>query len=1035
VTPTLLPTLLPTATLAGAGATATAPGPAVEVPDVVTVELPAEATALVCSDLHLRPVATAASRQVERDLADRLAGWTGPGALVLNGDAAELWGEPEGTVAGILAAHPTLTAAVRGFADVPGHEVLVVVGNHDAPIAFDGVSARAFAEQWGARCTLAVELAFDTAAGRRLVRCEHGHAFDPANAMRDPRDPLDSPLGQHVVQEVLPAVTGATPLLADLTDLADPNRAGQLLASRLVYRQLGRRAGWLLLPLLVALGLRIPVVVRAVSRSDELAHLQRWILLAGAGLLVDVGLVAGLAWFVARAVYAALAGSRLGPRGAHLNGAPRTAATALCADGYAGLVTGHTHQPELTAVPGGFYANSGCGLRCLDLRPARFGLPPVFAPVVRRSWVELDVQHDVRARLLTADTPDGTLTWPERLVLRRTWLPAAAAGGRGGAGALQVVAAVPGHAEWPVREPQLTARARRDRVRRKAAAAVVVVGLLGIVSALTPPLALRLRGLLELLPIELPEGAAAGLVVVGVAMLLLARGLRRGARAAWAVTLGMLATSAVLNLLKGIDVEETLLALGVAGWLVRHRAAFPVRPDARTLHRTTALAFATALGVLGLSTALVILTGQRGVAGESARETARGVAERLVGNGSLPLPFAVPFLTPALLALGICVLVAAGWLLTRPRLGDAPTPEQHRSDLARARELVHRHGGDTLAYFALRDDKRWFFTGDCVVAYAVRDGVCLVSPDPVGPPEQWAAAWAEFTAFAERHGWPVAVVGAGEGWLPIYTEAGMRPLYLGDEAIVDCSRFSLEGRPMKQLRSAHSRVRRAGFTVSFHDPAQVDPALADQLRELMTQSRRGDVERGFSMTLSRIFEPADTGLLLAVAQDAEGRVGAFCQYVPAADISGWSLDLMRRGNDPELPNGLIDFLVLETIQHLRKAGQWGLGLNFAVLRAVLAGEHGRATTDLERRVLHRLSDGTQMESLWRFNQKFFPYWRPRYVVLSGLTSAPAQGLAIAGAEGIDEIPVIGPLLARRRPAPVCAPPHHPAGIKVPVRFP
>lgn len=982
-----------------------APAPQIEVPDLVTVELPADATALVCSDLHLRLLPTPASRQVERDLADRLAAWTGPGAVVLNGDVAELWGEPEGSVAGVLAAHPTLTAALREFAAGPGRQVLVTVGNHDAPIAWDGVSARAFAELCGARCALAVELAFDTPTGRRVVRCEHGHAFDPANRLRDPRDPLDSPLGQHVVQEVLPAVTGATPLLSDLTDLADPNKAGQLLASRLVYRQLGRRAGWLLLPLAVALGLRIPVVVRALSRSDELAHLQRWIVLAGAGLLVDVALVAGLAWFVARSVYAALAGSRLGPRGAHLNGAPRTAATALCADGYAGLVTGHTHQPELTSVPGGFYANSGCGLRSLDSRPARFGLPPVFVPVLRRSWVELDVQHDVRARLLTADAPDGDLTWPERLAVRRSRGKAVAARGTGP----QEVASVPGHAGWPVRDPQLAARARREKVRRTAAVAVVAVGLLGIGSALTLPLGMRLRGLVELLPIELPEGAAAGTVVVGVALVMLARGLRRGSRAAWAVTLGMLGTSVVLHLLKGIDVEESLVALGLAGWLVRHRAAFPVRPDARTVQRTAGLVLATAIGVLGVSTALVILTGQRVVEGQ----TARGVVERLVGDHALPLPGVVPFLTPALLTLGISLVLAVGWLLTRPRLGDVPTTEQRRADRERARALVHRYGGDTLSYFALRDDKLWFFTGDCVVAYAVRDGVCLVSPDPIGPPEQWAAAWAEFSTFAERHGWPVAVLGAGTGWLPIYAEAGMRALYLGDEAVVDCSRFSLEGRPMKQLRSAHARVVRAGFSVSFHDPATLDPELEQQLREIMTQSRRGDVERGFSMTLSRVFDPADTGLLLAVARNGEGRVGAFCQFVPAADISGWSLDLMRRGCDPDLPNGLVDFLILETIQHLRTSGQWGLGLNFAVLRAVLAGEHGRDLSELERRVLSRLSEGTQMESLWRFNQKFFPYWRPRHVVLSDLVSAPAQGLAIAGAEGIDEIPVIGRLVARR----------------------
>ena len=32
----------------------------------------------------------------------------------------------------------------------------------------------------------------------------------------------------------------------------------------------------------------------------------------------------------------------------------------------------------------------------------------------------------------------------------------------------------------------------------------------------------------------------------------------------------------------------------------------------------------------------------------------------------------------------------------------------------------------------------------------------------------------------------------------------------------------------------------------------------------MTKSRRGDVERGFSMTLGRVFDPDDAGLLLAI---------------------------------------------------------------------------------------------------------------------------------------------------------------------------
>jgi hypothetical protein len=137
---------------------------AVPVPDRIELDLPATAIVLVCSDL-LAGIATAASRQTEHDLADRLAGWLGPCALIFNGDLVELWADPAATVAAALAAHPELTLAVRAFVAEPDRTVVAMVGNHDAGLAWDGVSADTLTLQWGARCALGVDLAWTTPAG------------------------------------------------------------------------------------------------------------------------------------------------------------------------------------------------------------------------------------------------------------------------------------------------------------------------------------------------------------------------------------------------------------------------------------------------------------------------------------------------------------------------------------------------------------------------------------------------------------------------------------------------------------------------------------------------------------------------------------------------------------------------------------------------------------------------------------------------------------------------------------------------------
>ena len=53
-----------------------------------------------------------------------------------------------------------------------------------------------------------------------------------------------------------------------------------------------------------------------------------------------------------------------------------------------------------------------------------------------------------------------------------------------------------------------------------------------------------------------------------------------------------------------------------------------------------------------------------------------------------------------------------------------------------AREVVRRRASGTLDYFALRSDKEHFFDRDGVIAYAVHNGVSLVSPDPICPAEE-----------------------------------------------------------------------------------------------------------------------------------------------------------------------------------------------------------------------------------------------------------------------------------------------------------
>jgi lysyl-tRNA synthetase class 2 len=125
---------------------------------------------------------------------------------------------------------------------------------------------------------------------------------------------------------------------------------------------------------------------------------------------------------------------------------------------------------------------------------------------------------------------------------------------------------------------------------------------------------------------------------------------------------------------------------------------------------------------------------------------------------------------------------------------------------------------------------------------------------------------------------------------------------------------------------------------------------------------------------------------------------------------------MRRSPEGH-PNGLLDFVLVRTIEHLRDQGCTGLALNFAAFRAQLAGTEGDGTMQRGKRwMLQRMSSSMQIESLWRFTGKYHPDWQPRYALYDSLTSLLPSALAVARAEAFWELPFIGRYLTPRTPA-------------------
>ncbi|MGC9974364.1 MAG: hypothetical protein ABSC36_03090, partial [Gaiellaceae bacterium] len=207
------------------------------------------------------------------------------------------------------------------------------------------------------------------------------------------------------------------------------------------------------------------------------------------------------------------------------------------------------------------------------------------------------------------------------------------------------------------------------------AAAAALLGVITLVSALTPDLADRAHVLEKIMPTDVLELARVVALTLGLALLLLSRSLARGRRRAWTLALVAVVGVAIAHLVKGLDFEESIVSLLLVVALLRYRSHFDAPGDPAVRRPVAAGLLAAAVVV-----AVGIVLGTR------------GIPDRV---GDL---------------ISACALLLALWAL---RLWLGPFPEHVHQSLEerhRARELVESFGRDSLAFFALRRDKSFFFS-------------------------------------------------------------------------------------------------------------------------------------------------------------------------------------------------------------------------------------------------------------------------------------------------------------------------------------
>lgn len=543
--------------------------------------------------------------------------------------------------------------------------------------------------------------------------------------------------------------------------------------------------------------------------------------------------------------------------------------------------------------------------------------------------------------------------------------------------------------------------------------------------------------------VGLPEKATAVTITVtlvaGVAVLLLASGLRRRKRNAWWASTTLTAVLLVSHVLHPREFLALIASVALLVALLGTRRRFRARPDPGG--RSAAVRVGMQLLVLGFlgNLAVLVVSGRAQLGHASWGEKLQQAGLALVGVAG-PVRFRGDFLDDLVagigLGFGLATLAAVLYFLLRtqePPGALTPAEEGGLRELLSRGPAADSSGSssaafsDSLGYFALRGDKSVVFSssGKSALTYRPLVGVALASGDPLGDPEAWGGAMEVFLARCADNGWTPAVLGCSEAGARTWARHGLRALEVGDEAVLDTASFTLQGRSMRGVRQAVGRLERAGYRVRVRRVADIDEPERARLVTLAHGWRGTEPERGFSMALGRI--GVDPTCVLATAEQVsepaagevdeggapEPVVRGLLHFVPwGAD--GLSLDAMLRDRDSD--NGVNELLITGVVQAAPELGVRRVSLNFAVFRAALERGERIGAGPVARTwaaVLRWGSRWWQIESLYRFNDKFAPRWVPRYLAYPTGRDLPRIGLAVMEAEGFGGRPPVLLRLLRR----------------------
>jgi len=523
------------------------------------------------------------------------------------------------------------------------------------------------------------------------------------------------------------------------------------------------------------------------------------------------------------------------------------------------------------------------------------------------------------------------------------------------------------------------AKANKLLMRVMPAALLFVLGVVNIISVLTPAISGRLHLLRNYLPNEAIHASNYFILAAGLFLLVNAAFMLKGLRIAWWFALLLSLGSLIGHLTKAIDYEEASLAFVVLLSLFSTRKEYVVRsnPKLRNIGIQTAFISVAAVlfyGVVGFYFLDVKHFNIDFSFIQSVKYTLANFF--LIGSSDLISTdqFAKYFIS-SLQVSGFLSIAFVVFTLVTPYVWKS-VPD--KSEFNEALELTRLYGTSAMDYFKTYYDKLLFFNDErtSFISYKVSGNFAVILEDPVaGNMEEMKKCLLSFYKYCSDNGLKAISYRVPERSLVIYKSLKKKSLFLGQEAVVDLNTFTLQGVNKKRIRNAMNKVAETGFKLHVYDPPLKEGLL--QKLKFVSDNWLMDMERQelvFSQGLFNWDEIKNQTVL--VAENEEEKIAGFLNIIPDYVMHEGTFDLIRKTSDA--PNGVIDFLHVELFNYFKQKNIQFVNLGFAPLSGI------EIPDDITERSMkfayEKIKSFAHYKGLREFKDKFDPDWSDKYLI-------------------------------------------------------